>query len=136
MMNINESLQRILRSKDGFGSVFYEEFLSRNPEVAPYFEKTDFDRQVLVITMALTTIHQHYSGSYAAVDHYLQHLGSMHRRRKIPTSLYPRWCESMLITLEKFLGEDWSEPLAQEWRAALDKASATMLDGYKHHIGV
>ena len=36
-MDMHESLQRILASKQVFGDVFYEALLARHPEVGPYF---------------------------------------------------------------------------------------------------
>ena len=135
-MNISESLDQILESKELFGKAFYEYFLLNNPSVVPYFEGVDMARQELVLTMALSTIVQHSVKDHAAIDHYMRHLGTRHNRWKIPPDTYPLWCDAMLVTLKKMLGDHWSDELAAEWRAALEKASHTLLKGYDRHVGI
>jgi hemoglobin-like flavoprotein len=135
-MEIRESLQKVLEARDLFGTIFYQEFFSRYPEVKKYFVGVDMDRQALVLTMALTVIEHHQNGSYGAVQHYLQHLGTAHHRRGSPLDLYPKWIETMLHTLERFLGEDWDLALSEEWRHALEKTFQAMQPGYQRRIGI
>jgi hemoglobin-like flavoprotein len=135
-MDISESLEVILESREPFGKSFYEYFLLNNPTVVPFFEGIDMARQELVLTMALSTIVQHYLKDHASIDHYMRHLGTRHHRWNIPPDLYPVWCDSMLATLKKFLGKEWNDELAGEWRAALEKASHTLLKGYDRHVGI
>ena len=135
-MEIRESLQKVLDSRDLFGTIFYEEFFGRYPEVKKYFEGVDMDRQALVLTMALTVIEHQYNGTYGAVSHYLQHLGTAHHRRGIPLDLYPKWIDTMLVTLERFLGKDWDLALSEQWRSALEKTFAAMQPGYQRRIGI
>ena len=135
-MEIAESLAKVLESRENFGSVFYEEFFSRFPEVVPHFEGVDMERQSLVLTMALSIIERYNDSTFGAIDHYLQHLGSAHHRRAIPAELYPKWIEAMLAALERFLGDDWNSELESEWRTALEKTSRTMLKGYERRVGI
>ena len=135
-MTIEESLQTILESSDNFGRAFYDEFFMRHPKIFTYFDGVDMTRQALVLTMALTTIVNHYASSNIAIEHYLRHLGTMHHRWEIPPELYPKWCDTMLRVLERFLGDEWDEALASDWRKALEKASQTLIRGYDRPVGI
>lgn len=135
-MDIGASLKKVLDSRDLFGTIFYEEFFSRYPEVKKYFDGVDMNRQALVLTMALTVIEHHHNGSYGAVEHYLQHLGTAHHRRGIPLDLYPKWIDTMLHTLERFLGQDWDPELAASWREAFEETYEAMQQGYEHRTGI
>ena len=44
--------------------------------------------------------------------------------------------DALLATLERFHGSSWSAELAQQWRDAIEKASATMFEGYEHRFHV
>lgn len=135
-MEIQDSLKQILQSEQVFGSMFYEVYFERCPEAKDHFAETDMKRQALVLTMALTLIEQHYNHEFAAVDQYLQHVGSKHSDRKIPRALYEPWREAMLATLERFLGADWSEHLAEQWSDAIETVTETMFRGYDERMGV
>jgi hypothetical protein len=41
-----------------------------------------------------------------------------------------------MSTLERFHGAEWDEELAGQWREAIDRASETMLEGYRTHFSV
>ena len=133
-MNIQESMQGILRSEAIFGEQFYPTFFSRCPEAREYFEGTDMKRQALVITMTMTLIEQHYSNGYAAVKTYLQYLGTRHHTRAIGSELYTPMRDAMLEALEQFHQNDWDDNLARQWREAIDGASEEMLKGYKERV--
>lgn len=135
-MDIHQSLQHILNSKDVFGHAFYDVFFSRYPEALEYFGDVDMKRQALVLTMALTVIQQYYSNNYSTVEQYLQVLGSQHHRRQIPPDLYPKWRDAMLEALESFHGKDWDPTLAREWRDAIEVGIEPMLRGYEERTGV
>ncbi len=135
-MTIEESLKRIMDSSENFGRAFYDEFFLRYPKIFVYFDGVDMTRQELVLTMALNTIVNHYANPGVAIEHYLKHLGTMHHRWEIPPELYPKWCDTMMKVLEKFLQEDWDESLAGQWREALEKASQTLIRGYDRPVGI
>jgi hypothetical protein len=42
----------------------------------------------------------------------------------------------MLATLERFHGGTWSDQLACQWRAALEKAAEKMLEGYAQEFRI
>jgi len=135
-MDISESLERILRREAIVADLFYVVFLDRFPEVRRFFENVDLKRQAVLLSMALKVIEQHYLGGYLAADLYLKYLGTKHHQIGIPAALYPMFRDALLITLERFHGADWDELLAQQWKAAIDFATETMLEGYEqpYHV--
>jgi hypothetical protein len=42
----------------------------------------------------------------------------------------------MLDTLAEFHGSDWDEKLANQWRTAIDLATAKMFEGYEENFHV
>ena len=135
-MDLAESVDKVLRSQDVFGARFYEEFFRRCPQAEVFFENRDMKRQALVMTMTLQSVQQFHAGGFPAVDDYVEHLGSLHRRRHIPLTMYPQFRDAMLHTLAQLLEDEWSDALATEWGIALDKTVRKMLDGYERPRGI
>jgi hypothetical protein len=48
--------------------------------------------------------------------------------------LFPRFRDALLVTLEQFHGSDWDAGLARQWKEAIEKATATMREGYRQHF--
>ena len=135
-MNIHDSVVRVMNSQEVFGEAFYEVFFQRHPEARAYFSGTDMKRQALVLTMSVALIEQHYSSPYPATEKYIQHLGTQHHSRTIPKELYPKWREAMLETLQRFLGDEWTDGLAMEWTQAIDLCTRVMFEGYAQRFAV
>jgi hemoglobin-like flavoprotein len=135
-MNIQDSLERILRRQDIVADLFYTIFLDRYPQVQQYFRSVDLKRQAVLLTIALKVVEQHYLGGYPVTRSYLEYLGTKHRNLGIPKDTYPMFQDALLATLERFHGDLWSAELAQQWRDALDKATGVMFEGYEHRFHV
>jgi hemoglobin-like flavoprotein len=135
-MNIVESLHRILGERDTLADLFYQHFLVRYPEVATHFQGVNLRRQAMLLTMALMVMERHHSGNYPATAMYLRYLGSKHHVRGVPEHLYPQFREALLAVLERFHDKDWGPELATQWGAAIDRTTATMLEGYKDMLSV
>jgi hemoglobin-like flavoprotein len=135
-MDMHDSLQRILASKQVIGDVFYEALLAHHPEIRPYFEGIDLCRQAVLLTMQLTVIEVYHRLGSPPARLYLQHLGTQHHNRGIPLELYGPFRDTLLEVMQRFLEEDWTEELAKEWKTAIDDASAVMFEGYSKHITV
>lgn len=134
-MDISTSVERILQSRDLLGSTFYDVFFRRHPDVQQYFEGVNLTRQGVLLTMALVVIEQFHTHAYPATHRYLQYLGTKHDVLGIPKDTYPHFRDALLETLGLFHAGDWTPPLADAWRAAIDKASAAMLEGYDNTGG-
>jgi hemoglobin-like flavoprotein len=135
-MDIRESLNRILQQKQAVADLFYVAFLEHDPEVQREFAGVNMMHQAVLLTMALMVMERHYTGSYPATEAYLKYLGTRHHDRGVAPEFYPKFRDALLLTLERFHGEDWNGPLAAQWRGAIDLAWEAMLEGYKHHFTV
>jgi len=129
-MDILESLQRILERKQPVNDSFYRIFLDQYPEVRQFFARVNMKHQAVLLTMAIQLIVQYYKYSFPVMEAYLKVLGEKHRDWGIGPEHYPKFCAAMLETLAKFHGHEWDQQLAQQWREALELASATILEGY------
>ena len=129
-MDIHESMHRILHQAETLADLFYLVFLKEYPEVQKLFGRVNMKQQNVLLTIALMAIERHYEHRYPATGAYLKLLGQRHAQLGIGMDLYPKWTAAMLATLERFLGRDWHEGLAQQWREAIDVATESMLAGY------
>jgi hypothetical protein len=50
--------------------------------------------------------------------------------------LYPAWGEALLVALEQFHGDDWSDVVSRQWREAFEPARALMVVGYQAPLHV
>lgn len=135
-MDLQLSVDKILRQPDLLGETFYEIFFERFPTARPFFAKTDWRRQKLVLTMAVPVIAQNHLHGYAVTKKYLAYLGTHHHQRGIPEEMLPFFSEALLATLQRVLGDDWTPALAGEWAAALDLACREMTAGYRQHVTI
>jgi hemoglobin-like flavoprotein len=130
-MDIQQSLARILEGKEPLADLFYMHFFEEYPEVKPFFARVNMKRQAVLLTVALQLSVQYYEHAFPAIAKYLQILGEKHQDWGIPREHYPKFRAAMLATLGRFHGKDWSAGLAQDWKDAIDLASAKMLEGYR-----
>jgi hemoglobin-like flavoprotein len=135
-MTIEDSLRRILDDRDGVAAIFYETLFDRVPEAKPFFKDVNLKHQTVLLTMSLMVVEKHYKSGYAATQLYLKYLGHKHNMRGVPSEMYPRWVESLLVALEKFHGRDWDAEAAGQWRAALERGTDVLLAGYREAVSV
>lgn len=135
-MQISESLHAILHSKDEMAQRFYRRFLTAYPEVQHHFDKVDMHRQGILLTTALIVVERFYDKPTAAVEQYLEYLGTKHHDLKIEKELYSPWTEAMIATLAEFHAEDWDAELEKQWRQAFGRAIETMFRGYERRVTV
>jgi hemoglobin-like flavoprotein len=135
-MDIQESLHRLLQSKESFGVLFYEVFFERCPEARAYFAGINMDYQAALLTMALKILEAYSTHRYPAMASYLKYLGHKHHSRAILPELYPRWRDALLDALERFHGPDWDDTTAVQWREAFERAREVMFQGYGEPVHV
>lgn len=132
VVSLEQSLHEILgRSKDRLGDMFYRDFLEHYPELKPYFDKLDLHVQATMLMNALHVVVAHAGARHAAATEYLKILGHRHHQRQIPLDAFPKFTDSMLASLARFHGPDWSVELARAWRTAFEEAAAEMELGYR-----
>lgn len=129
-MQLDESLQRVLSDKQPVIQRFYDRFLLENPEARKLFVDVDLKKQALMLTMALIVTEAHSRDNYPAVEHYLHVLGDRHREAGVPRELFAPFRDCLIETIRERQVDDWDDSLTAQWRAALDRATSTMFDGY------
>ncbi len=135
-MDLQESLGQILESRDEFGKLFYDKFLSRHPELRRHFESVDLKRQSVQLTTALMIIERYCATPTPAVELYLRYLGTKHHDLGIGREEYPKWVATMCDVLKEFHGQRWNSQLETSWRKAFQLAITLMLQGYEQHVNV
>jgi hemoglobin-like flavoprotein len=135
-MNLEASLEQILESNHQFGEMFYDIFFEEYPEAKDYFEGTNMRGQAMMLSVALRLMGDYHARGFAAIEHYLQVLGTRHSDRRIPREMYPKWRDALLATLAHFHDSDWNDTLAAEWRDAIDAVSEVMFKGYDERSSV
>lgn len=130
-MDLQASLDRVMKSETIFGTLFYKNFFTLVPDARPFFKNVDWHHQELALTMALSVLVRHHDCGYPATRMYLEHLGTKHRDREIPISLYESWCAALLKTLREVEGPNWTDELEASWRSAYDDAVDAMMRGYE-----
>jgi hemoglobin-like flavoprotein len=135
-MDIQESVHRVLQSKETFGSLFYEVFFTRCPEARAYFAGLNMEYQAALLTMALKMLEAYHTHGYPAMAAYLKYLGHKHHMRAVLPELYSQWGDALLAALEQFHGDAWSDAVARQWRAAFEKARDVMLLGHQEPLHV
>lgn len=135
-MEIRQSLNEILDSKDEFGRMVYERFLETYPELQHHFARVNMKRQAILLTTALMIIERHYSQPTPAIELYLRFLGTKHHDLGVGTDDFPKFFEAIFHTLKRFHGEKWSADLERQWRDAIEQATSAMFEGYHEHVQV
>ena len=130
-MNIHQSLELVLSSKETFGRVFYDIFLIQHPDVKQFFANLDMDRQAVVLTNSLSHILYHYVKPTHTTRCYLKELGRRHAAFGIPRDAYPKFRRAMIESLRTVHGREWDGFLEFKWTEAFDSAIAAMLEGYE-----
>jgi NAD(P)H-flavin reductase/hemoglobin-like flavoprotein len=113
-------------------------------QVPLYFYSTLFlthpeTRQMFPTNMAgqrdrLVTALGHIVSNVDQVDQlvgFLQDLGADHRKFAVRAEHYPAVGEALLATLRHFLGDQWTEELAQDWAGAYGLVAQVMADAAK-----
>ena len=86
--------------------------------------------------MAVSVIEAYYSNAYPATEKYIKYLGTQHHNHSIPKELYPKWRETMIETLQRFFGDEWTNDLATQWTDAINRCSTIMFEGYSQRFAV
>lgn len=119
MQLVQQSYERCKGSKEFFTD-FYKVFLSQDPRIPGYFEKTDLAKQVIALERSIDYLIMHASGSRIAVTK-VEDLGLRHDHShlNIPPDLYAYWLEALLITVKNH-DKEYSENLRTQWIQTLN----------------
>lgn len=122
--DLQQSYGRCLIRK-GFIERFYEIFMDSHPEVAPMFERTDFQKQRLALRRGISVAIFYAAGS-AVVKRTSEQMADVHARAgrtPVRPELYPYWIDSLLRAVREF-DDQADEALLARWRQAMQAVVA------------
>ncbi|MGK5740560.1 globin domain-containing protein [Micromonospora sp. URMC 103] len=105
---------------------FYSTLFLTHPETRQMFPTNmagQRDRLVTALGHIVTNVDQ-----LDRLVGFLQDLGADHRKFAVRPEHYPAVGEALLATLQHFLGEQWTDELAQDWTAAYGLVSQVMIE--------
>ncbi|MDZ5443720.1 globin domain-containing protein [Micromonospora sp. 4G57] len=105
---------------------FYSTLFLAYPETRQMFPTNMAGQRDRLVT-ALGHIVSHVDQVDGLVG-FLKDLGADHRKFAVRAEHYPAVGEALLATLRHFLGEAWTDELAQDWTAAYGLVSQVMID--------
>ncbi len=129
---VKESFERCGTS-DGFYDTFYELFLSKSDEIAPFFSGTDFKKQKKLLKATITTMirfpldHRGTQTTLAMVAK--THSPNNYNSYNIKPELHALWLDSLCETVKKH-DPDITVELEDKWRNYIQEAINTILSKY------
>ncbi|MEV0155593.1 globin domain-containing protein [Micromonospora sp. NPDC050686] len=105
---------------------FYSTLFLAHPDTRPMFP-TNMAGQRDRLVGALGHIVSHVDQLDSLMG-FLKDLGADHRKFAVRPEHYPAVGEALIATLRHFLGEAWTEELAQDWTAAYGLISQVMIE--------
>ena len=130
LVDISESVEKLLSSKVRVIDRFYSLLLARHPELKHHFDQRDLRMQSTMLTLALASAESYYLHRFPATEHYFQVLGHRHFHAGVRQEDFGKFQAVLLEVLAEFHETDWSAELEQQWRSATDLAIEKMSDGY------
>ena len=130
---VQDTWQHVLPIADAAADLFYDRLFELDPDVRELFVKTDMSTQKakLLATLASTIAGLNTS---ATLLRDLEELGRRHAAYGVRSAHYALVGDALLWTLEKGLGDHWSDESADAWTAAYSLISGQMQKG-AHSVG-
>ncbi|MEU8263947.1 globin domain-containing protein [Micromonospora sp. NPDC048999] len=123
---LKESWSLVAAHGDQVPLYFYSTLFLAYPETRQMFPTNMAGQRDRLVT-ALGHIVSHVDQVDGLVG-FLQDLGADHRKFAVRAEHYPAVGEALVATLRHFLGEAWTDELAQDWTAAYGLVSQVMID--------
>ncbi len=131
---IRETWQKVVPIGDVATELFYSRLFEIDPSVRPLFSKADLPLQRRKLLQALNAVIESIENLETVVPT-LQDLGRRHVGYGVKDAQYDSVGGALLWTLEKGLGEAWSEEAAEAWASAYALIANTMIDAGKEISG-
>jgi len=132
-MNI-EVLRTSFESLDhgewNFTRRFYQNLLSRHPDLRALFGNGVEQKQHAMLFQALAAIMDHLDNAFW-LKQALVRYGARHASYGVTNEMYDWFGECLMVTLAEAKGDDWSPRLEEAWREAYGAISQLMKTGAK-----
>ena len=113
------------RRDEHFLDTFYDLFLSKSPEVARLFAKTDFKIQKLVLRQSLLEM-LCFDRAMPGTREEIERLGQHHKELRVTPEMYAMWLDSLCEAIQKH-DPSYTPALEQLWCAAMLKSINEMI---------
>jgi hemoglobin-like flavoprotein len=130
---VQDSFAMVKVDHEAFTSAFYQELFDRSPHLQPLFEHIDTRKQGAKLHAALVLCVENLRRP-SELEKVLLPLGKKHVGYGATAESYPLVSGALLATLEKFLGEEWTGPVADAWAQTLDSVTSLMLSGAEESV--
>lgn len=125
---IDESFDKIRPNIEQFTASFYYNLFAIHPELKSLFVKTNIAEQSKMLMGALILAVKNINKP-ESIATALKNLGARHVKYGAISEYYPYFGEALLLTLQDYLGADWTPPVKQAWRDAYNSIVNLMLEG-------
>ena len=132
---VRTSFGLVIERQPDLTRVFYQELFARHPEARALFSRQPMEVQERMLAETLI----------AALDHLddadwlrttLSELGRRHSEYGVTDEMYGWVAETLLATLTRAAGDDWTPAYEAAWREALGAIAGMMLAGYPERRAV
>lgn len=128
---VRSSYGRCTTSKGFFGD-FYDEFLSRSPEIGEKFKNTNMENQQIALKNGLGMLILFAKGNHHMATRKINDLSASHSKARldIKPEFYLYWISSLLKTIEKHDAK-FNPELKQSWEKLLQVGVDEMVSKYR-----
>lgn len=123
---LESSFEQIKANSDNFAIAFYQNLFTDYPELKPLFDNTDMEKQGKKLFYSLVLVVENVRNP-ELLKKALQELGKRHTKYQVLPNHYSLVGNSLLKTLEYYLGYKWTPEVKQAWNDAYQTISNIML---------
>ena len=124
---VQSSFHQIATRLNAFGKRFYAILFDRNPELRPLF-KNDIALQTHMLTSMLSSLVKGLNRA-DEISGGLRALGERHCGYQATLAGYEKVANALLLTLEEFLGDDFTPEVRDAWISVFGTISGLMIEG-------
>ena len=132
---LKSSFEKVKPYANEFAASFYENLFKAYPEVKPLFAKIDMVTQQKKLISSLVLVVENLRNP-EALGSVLSALGDRHVSYGAIPKYYGPVTESLLVTFEQYLKEDWTAEVKKAWQEALREITTLMLKGTRQESSV
>lgn len=127
---LRTSFDLVLARQPNLTHVFYDDLFSRYPAARPLFGRThSLEMQEQMLAEALVAVMDHLEDA-SWLQATLRQLGAKHAAYGVTEEMYGWVGESLLATLSKVAGSDWTPAHETAWKDTYGAIADMMLAGY------
>jgi hemoglobin-like flavoprotein len=126
---LRSSFDRALERQPDLTHVFYDDLFAHHPSARQLFVRKDMAAQEQMLAEALVAVMDHLEDP-GWLQTTLEGLGSKHAGYGVTREMYDWVGESLIATLARANGQDWTPAHTAQWQEAYGGIVNMMLAGY------